>query len=346
MHLQTLGRDAALAAETVRDAVGFVRTVQDTSPRALTKADASLVTVVDFALQALLASRLERDFPGDPIVAEEDATALRVPAADALAREVVEVVKQVVPGANPEQVLTWIDRGRGTCGYRFWTLDPIDGTKGLLRGGQYVIALALVIDGQVQIAVIGCPRLLVTTGLDSSAVPVDSLARAVVVSLEDDTDGGVVVAVRDRGAWWMSLRGGVLMRLSVSTETNPTRARALHSYEAGHADVRQFHRTLQTLGTHAPPILMDSQAKHVLLAAGAAELLLRLPIDRAYHEAIWDQAAGSLIIEEAGGRVTDIEGRSLDFTTGRRLLRNTGLVASNSLLHEAVLDVIGQRSLR
>lgn len=85
---------------------------------------------------------------------------------------------------------------------------------------------------------------------------------------------------------------------------------------------------------------MDSQAKHVLLAAGAAELLLRFPPDADYHETIWDQAAGSLLIQEAGGQVTDIEGRALDFSTGRRLLHNRGLIASNGFFHEAAVDAI------
>ena len=55
--------------------------------------------------------------------------------------------------------MAWIgDGGSGLCS-RFWTLDPIDGTKGFLHGRQYVIALALVVDGSVQMSVIGCPRL-------------------------------------------------------------------------------------------------------------------------------------------------------------------------------------------
>jgi 3'(2'), 5'-bisphosphate nucleotidase len=55
---------------------------------------------------------------------------------------------------------------------------------------------------------------------------------------------------------------------------------------------------------------------------------------------MWDCAAGSILIEEAGGRVTDVVGRTLDFTTGRRLLRNEGLLASNGLLHDAALAAI------
>jgi hypothetical protein len=59
--------------------------------------------------------------------------------------------------------------------------------------------------------------------------------------------------------------------------------------------------------------------------------------------AIWDQAAGALLVEEAGGRVSDLHGLPLDFTTGRHLLRNTGLIASNGLLHDAVLGVVRRR---
>jgi 3'(2'), 5'-bisphosphate nucleotidase len=41
-----------------------------------------------------------------------------------------------------------------------WTLDLIDGTKWFLRGGQYAVCLALLIDAQVELGVIGCPNFL------------------------------------------------------------------------------------------------------------------------------------------------------------------------------------------
>jgi 3'(2'), 5'-bisphosphate nucleotidase len=85
---------------------------------------------------------------------------------------------------------------------------------------------------------------------------------------------------------------------------------------------------------------MDSQAKHVTVAAGVCDLLMRVPPDTTFHDSIWDQAAGALLIEEAGGRVTDFLGQPLDFTAGPRLLRNEGVVASNGRLHPAALDAI------
>jgi 3'(2'), 5'-bisphosphate nucleotidase len=56
-----------------------------------------------------------------------------------------------------------------------------------------------------------------------------------------------------------------------------------------------------------------------------------------YKEKIWDQGAGSIVVEEAGGRISDLHGRALDFTAGRTLAKNRGILASNGALHEAVL---------
>jgi 3'(2'), 5'-bisphosphate nucleotidase len=72
-------------------------------------------------------------------------------------------------------------------------------------------------------------------------------------------------------------------------------------------------------------------------------LYLRLlsPRQPDYKEKIWDQAAGSLLVEEAGGRVSDLSGKPLDFAAGRQLLNNQGLLASNAHLHQAALEALG-----
>ena len=98
------------------------------------------------------------------------------------------------------------------------------------------------------------------------------------------------------------------------------------------------------LGTTEAPLGMDSQAKYLVLAAGGGEVLLRLlsPSRPDYREKIWDQAAGSIVIEEAGGRITDLDGRPLDFSHGRTLAKNRGIVATNGHLHDAVLAALKQ----
>lgn len=89
-----------------------------------------------------------------------------------------------------------------------------------------------------------------------------------------------------------------------------------------------------------PDACLEWTSGRVLLAAGRADLLLRVPTSASFHDAVWDHAAGALVVSEAGGRVSDLAGRSLDFSTGRRLLRNSGLLASNGWLHDAALRAI------
>ena len=55
---------------------------------------------------------------------------------------------------------------------------------------------------------------------------------------------------------------------------------------------------------------------------------------------MWDHAAGALIVQEAGGKVTDLTGRPLDFSPGRTLINNSGIIASNGKIHEQVVEAV------
>ena len=291
------------------------------------KYDGSPTTVADFAVQALVAARLATAFPDTPLLAEEDTTQLRDPTAAELKARIVDVVRRFDPRMKADLVLALIDRGCGTPGQAYWTLDPIDGTKGFLRDRHYAIALALVQGADVAIGIIGCPRLSLR---GASIAPVGG----------DGDDSGIAIAVRGRGAWWVLPRAREITRLFVSTASNPSYARVLHSFESGHSDMSQLGRMLHSLGAPDEPLLLDSQTKHVLLAAHRADLLVRFPTTPRMHDGVWDHAAGALLVSEAGGQVTDLAGHRLDFSTGRRLFRNTGLLASNGWLHDAALRAI------
>jgi 3'(2'), 5'-bisphosphate nucleotidase len=314
------------ALHAVRKASRLVKQVQSelVSP-ALTKQDRSPVTVADFASQALIGHLLAGSFPHDPLVAEEDTSSLRTPEAAHIMQQVVQFVSRFASQSGPQTVCEWIDHGRVDTAERFWTLDPIDGTKGFLRGDQYALALALVVDGQVQIGVLGCPNLNAGLMADGGGA------------------GTLVVAVRDQGTWSASLDGdGTFQRLRVSSQSQAAQARLMRSFEPGHTNVSQIDIFAQALGIQAEPVRMDSQAKYAILAAGDGELMLRLlsPAQPDYREKIWDQAAGSLVLEEAGGRISDLDGKPLDFTTGRKLVNNRGVLASNGILHPAALEAL------
>lgn len=318
-------KESQFAFTAVQRAVQLCDRIQrEMVTSALSKSDQSPVTVADFASQALVGYLIERAFPDDQLVAEEDSQALKLSGESERLEAVAQHLSSELGTISTMQACEWIDRGGGETSNRFWTLDPIDGTKGFLRGDQYVTALALIVEGEVVVGALGCPN------LNARLEP------------DFDIEGCTVVAVRGEGSWVFERSIDAGRRLSVSSRSEPAGARMLRSFESGHTDEAKINSLAEALGLHAPPVLMDSQAKYAMLAAGNGDLLFRLlsPHRMDYKEKIWDQAAGALIVEEAGGRVSDIFGEPLDFTAGRLLEKNTGVVASNGLLHEAALRAL------
>jgi len=317
--------EAAFALSAVRAGGRLARQIQqDHAGRAELKADLSPVTVADYAAQALIASQLQQAFPKDRLVAEEGSETLRLPEQ----RETLAAVRGwLEPLGGPlddDQVCARIDWGNGEPSERFWTLDPVDGTKGFLRGEQYAVALALIERGVVVLGALACPNL----GTDGSP--------------NQEGEGCAALAIRGQGAWIESLQGGARRPLRVSAREEPAAARVLRSVESGHTDPASMEALLSDLGITTPPLLMDSQAKYLMLAAGTGDLIFRLisPDRPDYREWIWDQAAGCLLVTEAGGRVSDLTGAGLDFSRGRRLERNRGVLASNGRLHPAALQAL------
>jgi 3'(2'), 5'-bisphosphate nucleotidase len=321
----SFGDEADFALRAVREAAALGRRIQgEMITPALAKSDRSPVTVADYASQALVARMLQRFDADAVLVAEEDARALREQEYAQTRAAVTGYVRQAYPDVQQEQVMAWIDRGAGKPGDRFWTLDPIDGTKGFLRGDQYVVALALIEGSEVLLGALGCPN------LDRELQP------------DPEGGGAALLAVRGHGAWVMGQHGEPLDRLQVSEQSDPAEARILRSYEASHTDTEKMGRLAQAMGTDHPPVRMDSQAKFAVMAGGGGEVLFRLlsPTKPDYREKIWDQAAGSCIVEEAGGKVTDLRGQPLDFGRGRLLSANFGVLVSNGRMHDAALRAV------
>jgi 3'(2'), 5'-bisphosphate nucleotidase len=292
----------------------------------LQKSDKSPVTVADYGAQALIGQRLQATFPGDPIVSEESSRELQRPKHAASLFQVTQYVQRFERAATPLEVCAWIDASKGGPTTRFWTLDPIDGTKGFLRDDQYAIALALIELGQVRVAVLGCPALPVDVENASSGI------------------GALFVAVRGQGAEMRPLAESSIQSLQVADGSSSRSQRLVESMEAAHGDAILQEAVARDVCITSPALKMDSQAKYAAVARGDASLYLRLPSPASpdYREKIWDHAAGSLIVEEAGGRVTDMRGNALDFSSGVRMRNNVGVVASNGFLHEGVLTVLEQ----
>ncbi len=291
-------------------------------PEAIEKKDKSPVTVADFGAQAVVCKALKEAFPNDPVVGEEDAGELKTPEMTARLQQVTDYVKQVAPNATPETVTQWIDHGNGKVANRYWTLDPIDGTKGFLRKDQYAVALAMVADGEIKVGVLACPAL--TLELKGGS-----------------TTGILFVAVRGEGATMQAIAGGTPQPIKVTSSDDQAHFRFVESVESGHGDQSLQSAIAKAAGVTTESMRMDSQAKYGAVASGNAILYLRLPSPKypGYQEKIWDHAAGVIVVEEAGGRVTDMHGETLDFSKADRL-STTGVVVSNGEIHDKVLAAL------
>lgn len=289
---------------------------------AIQKTDRSPVTVADFGSQALICKAIGEACPDDTIVAEESAQALKENAS--LLERVTSYVNRFgkdVPH-SAETVCEWIDRGSGEVGPNFWTLDPIDGTKGFLRRDQYAIALASIVEGTVQLGILGCPNLPYRLN-DGNA-----------------EHGCLFVAIRGEGTSLYTKTGDFIEQVHVSEAVH----RFAESFESTHGDSDAHSSIANALGITESPVRMDSQAKYGIVSRGEASLYIRLPNPAYpdYRECIWDHAAGLIVVEEAGGTVTDANGTPLNFLTGKRMHENRGIVATNGELHQHVLKALAK----
>jgi 3'(2'), 5'-bisphosphate nucleotidase len=336
--------ELGVAIRAVSEAAQLCRAVRaEISSEVLAKRDKSPVTVADFGSQALICRALLEWFPDDSVIAEEDAAELlsieNRPILDRVTRLVRSVRKSSTgerADLGNEQVCKWIDRG-GTTEYqdRFWTLDPIDGTKGFLRGEQYAVALALIVAGEVAVAALACPNLRIRASRRNDEVGNNA----------EESLGVIFTAVKGEGAIARPAESSEGIepsgpRLKVSATNNPAGLRFCESVESGHSAHGDAAQVAARLGITAAPVRMDSQVKYAVVARGEADIYLRLPTRADYREKIWDHAAGALIVTEAGGVVTDIHGRPLEFQHGRELIANRGVIVSNGPLHARLIHAI------
>jgi 3'(2'), 5'-bisphosphate nucleotidase len=312
-----------LATTAVAQAAQLCSAVQNQRDEvaAATKQDRSPVTVADYGAQALICRLLAEHFPDDRVLAEEHSADLLAEGGSELSAALVAAVSKTLgTSASLEEICGWIEHGRGCDSSRSWILDPVDGTKGFLRGGQYAIALALLEGEQLSLGVLGCPNLALGDGL-----------------------GCLLYARRGRGAFQAPLSDTSKREdISVAAAGSPSELVFVESVESAHADHGAHAKICELLGAKREPLRMDSQAKYAAVARGDASVYLRLPNPKTpeYRQKAWDHAAGALLVTEAGGRVTDIFGQQLDFTAGPTLANNRGVVATSGHCHHAVIQAV------
>lgn len=364
-------REMEAAVRVVQVACTLCQRVQDSlllaGPGSVhSKLDRSPVTVADWGVQATV-SWLLSDFFQDEnvsIVAEEDDKTLSSSDGTALLDSVVAAVNGCLVEApkyglrSPEKdlrandVLQAIRKCSSTGGPkgRFWVLDPVDGTLGFVRGDQYAIALALIEDGEVVLGVLGCPNYpMKKEWLNYHQRYYRLMSKVAPPTSGTWNKGCVMYAHKGCGQAWMQplvhdfgmLNWHNSREIQVSSVSDPVsatfcepveKANSSHSFTAGLA---------HSVGLRNRPLRVYSMVKYAAIARGDAEIFMKFARS-GYKEKIWDHAAGVVIIQEAGGVVTDAGGRPLDFSRGVYLEGlDRGIIAcSGALLHQRILGAV------
>jgi len=389
--------------------------------------DSRTSTVGDYTAQALVSALLAAHFPSDAIIGEEDSADLQRPEQATVKAQIVrlagEAMREALPLADEERAwdqvkrvergdnewMAAIDRGNSEGGAkgRHWALDPIDGTKGFLRGGQYAVCLGLIEDGEVVLGVMGCPNL-----------PVDP-------KQPEGDKGALFVAVKGQGAFQVRRRRRSLAlgrargaskssRLVASYRAPtdaplPSPAALLHlalahphhdepaplalgrvvlrvgrggpqrpRHERAHRPAARHHARQRAHGQPGKVLLdREGRRRHLLAPARQRDVrgeglvrpgpvplprsllflaLSPLPLHRLSSPprtapltpplslalARRDHSSGSLLVAEAGGIVSDMHGKPLDFSLGRTLKGNKGVIAAPKEWHTQVIEAVAK----
>ncbi|KAK6229507.1 Inositol monophosphatase-like - like 9 [Theobroma cacao] len=342
------------------------RLVSSSAEQVLAKDDDSPVTIADWSVQATVSWLLSEFLEGQnvSIVAEEDVQTLsKSDAADLLAA-VVNTVNECLAEApkyglqcpkdalGTSKILEAISRCNSTGGPtgRHWVLDPVDGTLGFVRGDQYAVALALIEEGKLVLGVLGCPNYPMKKELLNYNHQRHQTMPKSLPPSDIWEKGCVMYARRGSGQAWMQplIHGDTKFELpnsarliqvspvddpSLATFCEPVeKANSNHSFTAGLAN---------SMGLKKKPMRVHSMVKYAAIARGDAEIFIKFARS-GYKEKIWDHAAGVVIIEEAGGVVTDAGGRPLDFSRGLYLEGlDRGIIACSGLtLHDKIIGAV------
>jgi histidinol-phosphatase len=208
-------------------------------------------------------------------------------------------IRERIAAAYPDHGLVGEEYGsEAGQGSVSWYIDPIDGTHNFMRGVPlFGTLLAVEADGELQVGVMSAPAL-----------------------------GGRWFARRGGGAWAIAAIGsdaGRSRRIRVSQVADVADAHLLYGSAQEIADSGAAPGFPGLVAAAWRDRGFGDFWGYALVAEGAAEAMVEV------GPKSWDLAAPLVIIEEAGGRLTDLE--------GRRTIHSGTVVATNGLLHDEVL---------
>ena len=272
------------------------------------KNDQSPVTLADFASQIYLISQLREYFQDDQIIADEENIEFIDLKAENLIKQCFEELN-----INELEILKENIRYHGKSSERQWTIDPIDGTIGYQKGLSYAIGVGFMIESNPKICAIAVPN------YNEEALAIFS-------------------AEKNQGAQ-VSYNKNVFKPIKVNQNEDIYKIRLCHSLHYDQPWVLNFAKNIGIRSF----IQIDSMAKFCMVADGTADLYLK-PLDPE-HSFTWDFLPGDLLVREAGGSVTDLNGERLKFKERKCLWTKPGIIASNSRLQKKIIELIKRKPL-
>lgn len=187
---------------------------------------------------------------------------------------------------------------------RVWMIDPLDGTAGFIkRDGDFAVQIGLVENGSPILGVVHLPN-----------------------------ENSTYFAIKNGGAF-VTHSDDSPLPLEVSDETEFPRinmAASRNHYSPRMKRVVDAFRVKREIRRGSVGLKIG------LIARREADLYIHL----SPHTKQWDTCAPQIILEEAGGRLTDIFGGSITYNT-RDIRNHNGILASNSAVHQSSVEKLG-----
>jgi len=292
-----------LAVELVKTATDITEWLRVKGFKSFQKDDESPVTLADYASQLFIVKKLREKFPNDQIIAEESYNSH-------IDINVQKIIKRCYRSLELDLIedIERILNYRGPYSLRQWTIDPIDGTKGFQKQLSYAVGIGFMINSELVAAAIGVPNY-------------NEKGRALFIA---EKNQGTRVSYGEED----------FIPISVSNKKNIKKAKMCHSLHYDEPWVMEFAHIAEINNF----IQVDSMAKFCMVADGTADLYIKpMNENRSFS---WDFLPGVLIVNEAGGIVSDLKGNNIKFNNEKCIISAPGLIASNGILHEETLKYL------
>lgn len=321
-----------IAVEAALAGLGALRAVLAKSDARvpMIKPDGTPVTAGDLAVQIAVSAVLERRSPGVSVIGEEGESSVGGREGETLLGRAIDAVRSAMGSDAPRDPARFLASSAAPSSDTWWTVDPIDGTKGFRSGRHYALCLALIEKNRAAVGVLSCPTLMM--GRDPLEIGSDA------------QPGTVYFASAGGGAWKFAPADGARVMPSTVSEVRRPAASGTpwlvcDSIE-GSSRAERMRRVMDHTRLPWRSVSLDSQCKYALVAEGAADCFMRVP-SATREECVWDHAPGAVVAAESGAEVSDLAGRALEFS-GTTLSKNLGTLACDKFIASMVCSAAGQ----